>query len=193
MFQNRKRILNKMRDLACFPMRFLYSYFNRDIGYKLRNVRTGFTIVEILIVVVILSIAALTAIPLMSSASSFQIRSAANMIAADLEYAKSMAISRGQYYSVVFNEGMDSYRIEDQDSTVIEHPVNKGFSYVIDFPNDSRLSKVNITNVTFIDDKVRFDCLGSPDNGGTINLSADSHSAIITVEPVTGFVSVSIL
>ena len=193
MCKNRKRILKRMRDLACLPMRFGYSYFSRDISYKMRNIRTAFTIVEILIVVVILSIATLTAIPLMGSASSVQIRSAANLMAADLEYAKSMAISRGQYYYVVFNESTESYRIEDQDNTVIQHPIKKGFSYVIDFPNDSRLSKVDITNVSFTGDKVRFDCLGSPDNGGTINLNANGITATITVEAVTGYVSVSIL
>ena len=192
MCQDRKKILNKSRDLACLPMRLRNSHFSSDIGYILRNARTGFTIVEIIIVVVILSIAALAAIPMMSSASSFQIRSAANMIAADLEYAKSMAISRGQYYYVVFNESTDSYRIEDQDNTVIEHPVKKGFSYTISFPNESRLSKVDITNVTFTSDIVRFDCLGSPDNGGSITINANGTTATINVEPVTGYVTLNL-
>jgi len=86
---------------------------------KRRDSMRGFTVIELLIVGVILSIAALTAIPMMSSASSMQIRSAANLIMADLEYAKSMAITRGQNYSVVFDVGTDSYRIEDQDDNVI--------------------------------------------------------------------------
>ncbi len=60
------------------------------------RLRCGFTIIEILIVVVILAIAAMTAIPMMSSAGSVQVRSVANMIAADLEYAKSLAITKGQ-------------------------------------------------------------------------------------------------
>src|SRR3972149_7751278 len=74
----------------------------------------GFTIIEILIVVVILAIAAMTAIPMMSSAGSVQVRSVSNMIAADLEYAKSLAITKGQDFTVVFDTGGDSYRIEDQ-------------------------------------------------------------------------------
>ena len=193
MCQNRKRILNKMQDLVCLPMRFCYPYFSRDIGCKLRNVRTGFTIVEILIVVVILSIAALAAIPMLSSASSFQIRSAANLIAADLEYAKSMAISRGQTYSVEFDVAADSYSIVDQTDTVIEHPVKKGFPYTVNFPNESRLSKVEITNVTFTSDKVGFDCLGSPDNdGGFITISANENTATINVEPVTGYITIDL-
>ncbi len=154
--------------------------------------KLGFTIVEIIIVVVILSIAALTAIPLMSSASSIQIRSAVNLIAADLEYAKSMAISRGQYFYVVFNESTNSYQIEDQNRNVIQHPVKKGFSYIMNFPSDKRLNKVDITNVTFPSDTVRFDCLGSPDNGGTITLNTNGTIATISVEPVTGYISISL-
>ncbi|MHC4735672.1 MAG: prepilin-type N-terminal cleavage/methylation domain-containing protein, partial [Planctomycetota bacterium] len=65
-------------------------------GYHLRAAGSGFTVIELLIVVVIIAIAAMAAIPMMTSAAGFQIRSAANMIAADLEYAKTIAISRGQ-------------------------------------------------------------------------------------------------
>jgi len=151
----------------------------------------GFTLIEIIIVVVILSIAAMAAIPLMSSASDVQIRSAANLIAADLEYAKSMAISRGQNYSVVFDEGANSYQIEDQSDNVIPHPVKKGFDYAMNFSNDSRLGKVDITSTSFTSGKVTFDCLGSPvSNGGTITISASGITATITVEPVTGYISI---
>ena len=48
----------------------------------------AFTLIEVLIVMVILGIAAVAAVPMFSSAGSIQIRSAANIIAADLEYAK---------------------------------------------------------------------------------------------------------
>ena len=161
-----------------------------DTRHGLRGISSGFTIIEIIIVVVILAIAALAAVPMMSSAASLQIRSAVNMIAADLEYAKSMAISRGQNFSVVFDENTDSYRIEDQDG-VISHPVKKGFNYEIDFRNDGRLSKVDITNATFdTAQTVTFNCLGSPIDGGTVTLQADGNTKTITVEPITGFISI---
>ena len=86
----------------------------------------------------------------------------------------------------------DSYRIEDQSNAVIPHPVKKGFDYIVNFQNESRLDKVEITNVTMTDDKVGFDCLGSPDNNaGTITLNADVVTATITIEPVTGYISIS--
>jgi prepilin-type N-terminal cleavage/methylation domain-containing protein len=154
----------------------------------------GFTLIEILIVIVILAIAAMTAIPMMGSAASVQIRSAGNMIAADLEYAKSLAISRGQSFWVVFDEGADSYSIEGLDAVgnriTISHPVKKGFNYVIDFKNEG-LGRVDITDADFDGaSQVQFDYLGSPDNGGTVRLQAGAMSATVSVEPVTGYITV---
>jgi prepilin-type N-terminal cleavage/methylation domain-containing protein len=160
--------------------------------------RRGFTMIEIVIVMVIIALVAMMAIPMMTSASSMQIRSAADMISADLEYAKSMAISRQKIYSVVFNKTNESYQIEDANG-VIDHPVKKGFKYVVNFSTDSRVSEVDIADVDFDStSEVKFDYLGSPYNGGrsplnsgVIRLQANERTAIINVEPVTGFISVS--
>ena len=175
-----------------------YSYLGRKSQCDLRCQSGGFTLIEVLLVVVIIAIAAMTVIPIASSAASVQIRSAANMIAADLEYAKSMAISRGQYFSVVFDETTESYRIEDQNGNVIPHPVKKGFDYVVDFRNDSRLSRVDIVDADFdTTSEIKFDYLGSPYDGsdgplnsGVINLQAGGTTATVRVEAVTGFISI---
>ena len=190
MYQESKRRFTRMPGLIYPPNKMCNSYIESESRHDMRGSHGGFTVIELLIVVVILAIIGLTALPMISSAGSVQIRSAANMISADLEYARSMALSRGQNFSVVFDDSTESYRIEDQDTNVIQHPVKKGFDYVIDFQNDGRLSKVDITNVSFTDSKVTFDCLGSPDNGGTVILQADGNTKTITVEPVTGFISI---
>ena len=190
MFKIKLRRFAEMRDTAP-STKLSRSCLCRKDGGKVCGKGHGFTIVELLIVVVILSIVALTAIPMMSSAASIQIRSAANIIAADIEYARSMAISRGQNHKVVFDKDTDSYKIVDQGGTVIQHPVKKGFTYEVNFRTESRLSRVDITNATFdTDQTVVFDCLGSPDSGGTVTLQAGGISTTITVEPVTGFVSI---
>lgn len=180
---------------------FGVSCYRQKDRCDLRAQRSGFTMIEILIVVVIIAIAAMMAIPMMTSAGSMQIRSAANMIAADLEYAKSMAISRQKIYAVVFNESTESYQIEDT-SGIIDHPVKKGFKYIVNFSNDSRLDKVDIADVDFDPDSSRtitFDYLGSPYSGsgtsnplnsGVISLQAGGATATINVEPVTGYVTI---
>ena len=147
MYRHIMRRLAKMRDLAYQTAKQYCSDTTGETRRGLSGIRSGFTIVEIVVVVVIISIAALIAVPMMSSAAGLQIRSAANMIAADLEYARSMAISRGQNYSVEFDTSTERYRIKDQSGNVISHPVKKGFNYEIDFQNDSRLNRVDITVV----------------------------------------------
>jgi hypothetical protein len=120
------------------------------------------------------------------------------MIAGDLEYAKSMAISRGQIYSVVFDKNNETYSVEDQAGSVIPHPVKKGFNYTINFLNDSRLDKVDIVDADFDGtSEVRFDYLGSPYDGGgnplnngQVSLQAGNSTMQVNVEPVTGFVSI---
>jgi prepilin-type N-terminal cleavage/methylation domain-containing protein len=191
MFKIRERRFAGMAG-AAYPLTTpCRSYLQSSRGYKVHVERRGFTLVELLIVLVILSIVGLTAIPMMSSAADIQIRSATNMIAADIEYARSMAISRGQDYSVVFDKDADSYKIVDPNGTVIQHPVKKGFTYEVNFRKESRLSRVDIASADFNGTQtVTFDCLGSPVNGGSVSLQAGAVTATISVEPVTGFISI---
>jgi prepilin-type N-terminal cleavage/methylation domain-containing protein len=177
----------------------------KDYRSRIQPKICGFTLIEILIVVVIIAIAAMIVVPMMSSAASLQIRAAANMVAADLEYAKSMAISRGQYYSVVFDKDAETYEVRDQSCSVIQHPVKKGFNYIVDFQNDSRLDRVGIVDADFDSDPsqtITFDYLGNPYSGsgagisnllnkGVISLQADSITKTVIVEPVTGYISIS--
>jgi len=180
-----------MFDLTYPPSSLCCACNGPDIQGRLRRARGGFTIIEILIVVVILAIAAMTAIPMISSAGSIQVRSVANMIAADLEYAKSLAITKGQRYSVVFDTSSDSYRIEDESDTTISHPVKKGFDYVIDL-EDEGLGKADITGADFGGaSQVEFDYLGSPDNGGTVTVQGGNTTMRISVEAITGYITVT--
>ena len=131
------------------------------------------------------------AIPRMGSAGGVQVRAAADMIAADLEYAKSMATSRQANYTVVFNTSTESYQIQDS-SGVIDHPVKTGSQFIINFSADSRLDQVDLATVNFsATSQVQFDRMGSPDNAGTITLQGGGVTATITVEAVTGYITTS--
>jgi prepilin-type N-terminal cleavage/methylation domain-containing protein len=157
----------------------------------------AFTLVEILIVVVILSIAAMTAIPMMSNAASLQLRSAENLAASDLEYARNLSISTGKNYTVAFEENNEKYYIKDDSGAVIDHPVSKGQNYSVDF-TIGQLKKVAISSADFDGtNQVSFDYLGTPYNGngtamtdGHLILEADGMQTTITVEPLTGYISI---
>ena len=140
---------------------------------------------------VIIAIAAMLVVPMFSSAEGMQLHSAASMIAADLEYAKSMAIGTQRTYTVVFDKTEESYQIEDSGG-VIKHPVKRPFDYVINFSSDHRFDNVDIVEVNFAaSSQVGFDYFGSPDNAGFVRLQVGTDVAIVNVSPVTGYITVT--
>ena len=161
--------------------------------------KSGFTLIELVIVMVILSISALIVIPMIGSASSSQLSSAADILASDLEYARSMAISRGYTYLVVFDSANNSYEIRDETNAVIRHPVKKGFDYVVRLGPGQMFDTVTISSANFNSTNViKFDSLGSPYSGtnaalnnGAVVLQAATATMTVSIEPVTGYISIS--
>lgn len=166
-----------------------------------RSFLRGFTLVEIIMIVVIIGIIGLLAVPMIGSAAPMQLRAAANKVAADLEYAKSMAISRQRYYSVEFNDSNETYYISNSTTPRIDDPMT-GKDYLVNFSADSRISNVDIDSVDFdSQSSITFDYLGSPfagvgtssdliDGTAGITLTAGNAQIKVLVEPVTGFVSI---
>jgi len=162
------------------------------------RLKKAFTMVEIIVVVFILSIVSMIAIPMLSSAADTQVRSAANILAADIEYAKNLAISHQKNYSIVFDISNNIYEIRDKDAVVIDHPLTSR-PYSVNFANESRLNRVVISSASFdSSNTLTFDYLGSPYNGsstplnsGQIILDADGYSMTIDVQAVTGYLTIN--
>ncbi len=162
----------------------------------------GFTLVELILVVLILSIAAVIAIPMFSSAADIQVRSAANRIAADLDYARGLAITRQKNYAVVFYPASESYDIREASGDIIKNPLDNR-DFTVNLTADSRVSGVNI-DLTNFTDAVTFDYLGTPYPGnvasptarlndtGVITLkSRDGRFTLyVKVEAATGYVTI---
>ena len=164
----------------------------------------GFTLVEIIVVVVILGIAALIAVPMLSSAADMQVRAAANRLAADLDYAKGLAVTHQTGYAVVFDTTNESYDIRKSPygtDDIVTNPVRPDQDYVVNFSTDSNMSRVEITGTTGLtSDTVTFDYLGSPYSGagtttplnsGVVTLQADTFTMTVDIEPMTGYVTIS--
>ncbi len=161
----------------------------------------GFTLVEVLMVLLILGIAATIVIPMINDTSDLQVTSAARQIASTLLYAQTASISSQQQYQVVFDTGANSYEVQDSLGNVIVDPV-AGSPYQIAYPNDRRTQNVSIDTANFDgSNTVWFDRLGAP-YGGTISASPPPLSTgqvevrvkdktmTITVEPVTGRITI---
>jgi prepilin-type N-terminal cleavage/methylation domain-containing protein len=168
--------------------------------------RRAFTLIEIIVVVVILAIAALIAIPVFSGASEIQLKAAADKLGADIEYAKSMAVTTQKNHKVVFDTNLERYEIQVYNSltstwTLIKDPVrNADFRVTYSSPG-SRLSSVGIKIVTFGDLTLQFDYTGTPREGanypgtaltaiGEVTLEAKGQECKVKVEPVTGYITI---
>ena len=172
---------------------------------KQRNWK-GFTLVEIIMVVVILSIAAFLTVPMLSNAADIQVRAAANRIAADLDYAKGLAITHQRSYSVVFDPAGESYDIrQTATDAIVENPVNPGTYFVVAFSAAGNLDRVNMVDANFDADSTKaitFDYLGSPYSGkgtatplnsGRITLQdkqTGNFILYVKIEPVTSYVTI---
>lgn len=155
----------------------------------------GFTLMELMMVITIIAIAAMMVVPMLFGAGQSKVKAAAERLMADLEMARSLAITYCRPFVVRFdpNGQPPYYQIEDQDGNVITHPITKG-QYIVRF-SDS-LDGVRIKQVTFDGTaQVRFNWLGSPYNGngqdlncGLIRLEAGGYEGQIFIEPMTGLV-----
>src|SRR5215213_5163177 len=86
----------------------------------------GFTLIEILVVVVILGIAAAIVVPAIGSRSDLKATSAARMIMADLIYTQNRSISQQKWHYVRFDKTAQSYEVLEQitpSAVLIKHPV----------------------------------------------------------------------
>jgi len=150
----------------------------------------GFTIVEILVVVVLLAIAAMVVVPHVTSTTDLEVLSAARLLAADLQYAQNVAITDQEPVTVTIEAGADSYRLWSNESDPLIHPITKS-DYRVDFASQRGFSHLDIVSADFGGaSAVTFDSLGAPDNAGSITLQAGSHVYRLNVADITGKVTV---
>jgi prepilin-type N-terminal cleavage/methylation domain-containing protein len=129
----------------------------------------GFTLVELIMVVVLIGILAVSVVPKFVDTSGFSLAGGAAMAAADIRYTQELAMGTHSSKTIVFTTSKTYYTVDSQ---------------TVNLP-----SKVSISSgATFT-----FNSLGEPTTGGgsTVTLSAGAETKTITVESYTGRVSSS--
>jgi prepilin-type N-terminal cleavage/methylation domain-containing protein len=129
----------------------------------------GFTLVELIMVVVLISILAVSFVPKFLDTSAISLAGAAAMAAADIRYTQELAMGTHSPRTIVFTT-TNTY-------------------YTVDSRNVNLPSKVTISSGgTFT-----FNSLGEPTAGGgsSVTLSAGAETKTITVDSYTGRVSSS--
>ena len=129
----------------------------------------GFTIIELIMVVVLIGILAVSIVPKFVDTSAFSLTGAAAMVAADIRYTQELAMSTNSSKTIVFTTSNNYYTVDSRN---------------VDLP-----SKVSISSGTTF----TFNSLGEPTTGGgsSVILSAGAETKTITVEDYTGRVSSS--
>jgi len=159
--------------------------------------RRAFTLVELLMVITVLIIAAAIVIPNIGAASDVRAMSAARTVASDLELARDLALktqrphtvlfsSNGQSYKVVADYGGESYTSAD----AIDHPVVAGKVFEVTPAGLNGMGTVAVTGISFGGQEyVTFNELGEPSSSGSLNIEAGQTLIRIDVAGLTGSVS----
>jgi Tfp pilus assembly protein FimT len=172
-------------------------------------------LVELVVVVFILGLAAAVGGPaLNSSLDSARVSSAADEVVAALEFARMTASSGGRPCRVSFDPAADTLAVQQLRSSVdltdpaltevlrvaaetvaygaVWHPLRKGKRYHIDFGNAVGFGDVNISSATFGGgSSVIFATSGSPSSAGTVVLERNGRSVVVTLDELTGKVAKS--
>ena len=180
-------------------------------GGRRRGVRRGFTLVEILMVVIILGIASAVVVPNLGQRNDLVVAAAARVIVADLMYSQNRAILNQSMRYVTFDVTNQKYSLltsKPNASPLVyeQNPVTLK-NYVTQFGNNASqggmktvsLQAVSVDSLTCIG----FDELGCPYsvdpttgnatplvNTATIPVKCGNFTLTVKVEPYTGSMSV---
>ena len=179
-----------------------------------QEISAGFAFLEILIVSVLLSIVVMLGWPSLNAAlGDYRLSGAAQEIVNALEFAQLTAMTSGSRTRVVIAAPADRIGVRQFDITadlfnggdtlaeatvengtfeLMGNPMNKGTDYKIDLPDERRFQGVDITASDFnVGDPVIFDSLGAPSKGGTATISLGGRQMVVTLDALTGKVTVS--
>ncbi len=173
---------------------------------RTRNLR-GYTLVEILTVVLVLGIASAAIVPQLGTREDLHVAAAARVLMADLTYAQNRAIATQQKHVIEFSGNSYTVLYRPNDTAPLQaltNPLtNAAYTVTIGDPTTANvgIGAVNLNTQSAI----QFDCLGAPSaynattdtastllNSGTITLqsSIGTCSSTVSIDPNTGEASV---
>lgn len=128
---------------------------------QVQRVRRGYTLIEVLILVVILGIAASLVIPSLGSAEVMRTQAAVRQIVADLTLAQSEALAYQRGRALVFDVTGNSYRVVEIRGGVIDPTNNTLYEVALD--DGSTFGDSRIVSAEFDGDAtMMFDEMGAP-------------------------------
>ncbi len=157
----------------------------------------AFSLVEVIIVVVIISIAAVLVVPMFSATNQSRLIAAAQLLAADLDFAKVESITHSDDpRTMVFDSSGAWYYIaaaSDTD-TPVTNPIGN-LPYRTTFGNDRAAEMVGVTIVSTAvgdDDQLAFGAFGQIDQttAAEITLGIGDYRITVSVDPASSEIAI---
>lgn len=161
----------------------------------------GFTAIELIVILVIVGILSVFVFITLDPYKGIKLNAAAHKVAADVRYARDLAMSTTDWHGVKFQvDPVNQYNVYTTTGTVdanVEDPAKFGSDLVVDLNSNYGIiiSSVNLAGGS----QVEFDPYGAPHddkNGsaftssGNIVLGIDSQTKTITITATAGVVSI---
>lgn len=147
----------------------------------------GFSLLELILVLTIVVVLAVFAAPRLTTAPSTTTSALAAQVAANVRYAQSLAMSRGQRYRINFTA--NTYQISDMGGAPIVQPLTASTSAISVSP-----ATLSGYNPPLTGNYVAFDTRGVPYIGATtplaatatITITSGTETASVVIAPETG-------
>ncbi len=147
--------------------------------------REGYTLIELVIVIVILSIIGFIVVPKFTGHSESILGRDKAKLTSYLMYAQELSMTRGERYGLCFNTSAKTFSVNKTDcssSNIIKSPETRTEDLIVQLDSSISISPSGTTSVFF-------STKGQPDPDGiTITLTYNSQTKTIKVEPKTGFI-----
>lgn len=154
----------------------VHQFEHRSLPYQAR----GFTLVEMVMVIVIVGILSIVVLPRLFSSTTFQSRGLTDQVQASLRYAQKVAIAQHRYVCVVFVGNNLSMSIGSTSTCGAPlASLTGGGNYLASAPSGIA--------ITASPSAFSFNALGQPSSAATISVTGDM-TRTITVEAETGYV-----
>jgi type II secretory pathway pseudopilin PulG len=148
----------------------------------------GFTLLEVLLMVILGIILASVAMPSAHTFDDQRVASAARILGSDIEFARARALATSLHHRILVELHLDRYKVESPVGTPLLEPLTRK-----PWIRELATHGIDITATDFNGfTALVFDPSGKPNSGGSFTFQKGTFRAVIKVAAVTGEVTLEL-